>query len=312
MIAGKSDRPSTATRSFESAPDINPPEITVQRPCPAHPLRRVHRRHRLAAQRQLLTRSSAVGARAQARCRICRANKRTYEGEAQQQPAGTRSALVGVLLLVAGFFLLVDDGRRRRRRSRRRIAARRPPPKWPLVSTADTGGGRRRRAGAGARRRGSRPPPPRPVIAAFEADQTVVLLFVHDGGIDDRMVAADVERLSAIPSVATFVVPASQIARYATITQGVERRPRAGAGRDPAQAPRQRRPHRLGPATASRAPQSVDQAVIDAGYKGRRSPTTHEPWRPETTRATCARSRTRATADRRPALDAAAGAASRA
>src|SRR3954471_8367454 len=39
---------------------------------------------------------------------------------------------------------------------------------------------------------GALPPLPRPVVDSFAANHTVVLLFVRNGGIDDRMVAADV------------------------------------------------------------------------------------------------------------------------
>jgi hypothetical protein len=112
------------------------------------------------------------------------------------------------------------------------------------------------------------PPPPSPVTAAFKANQTVVVLFVRNGGIDDAMVADAVEQLQAIAGVTTFVVPASQIARYAAISQGVD------VNRVPALVVL--RPKRLdhGTATASvqygfQSSESVVQAVVDAGYKGR-------------------------------------------
>jgi hypothetical protein len=111
------------------------------------------------------------------------------------------------------------------------------------------------------------PPPPRPVIAAFAANRTVVLLFIRPGGIDDRLVAAATRRLASLSGVSTFVVPADRIARYATIAQGVD------VNRVPALVVI--RPKRLdhGIPTASvsygfQSPQSVEQAVIDAGYKG--------------------------------------------
>lgn len=112
------------------------------------------------------------------------------------------------------------------------------------------------------------PPLPRAVTAAFDANRTVVLLFVRNGGIDDRLVAAAVKGLASLPDVASFVVPANRIARYAAITQGV------AVDRVPALVVL--RPKRLGQdiPTASvhygfQSPQSVVQAVIDAGYKGR-------------------------------------------
>lgn len=112
------------------------------------------------------------------------------------------------------------------------------------------------------------PPPPADVTAAFDANQTIVLLFVRSGGIDDRVVAAAVKRLSGLPGVATFVVPADRIARYAAIAQGVD------VDRVPALVVL--RPKRLnrGIPVASvhygfQSPQSVVQAVVDAGYRGR-------------------------------------------
>jgi len=114
---------------------------------------------------------------------------------------------------------------------------------------------------------GAAAPPPRDVTAAFAANRIVVMLFVRNGGIDDRMVVASVRSLSALPGVSAFVVPTSRIARYASITQGVD------VNRVPALVVL--RPKQLdnGIPTASvsygfQGPASVVQAVIDAGYKG--------------------------------------------
>lgn len=112
------------------------------------------------------------------------------------------------------------------------------------------------------------PPPPRPVTAAFEANKTVVLLFVRNGGIDDRMVAGTVKSLGALSEVATFVVPAGRIARYAAVAQGVS------VDRVPALVVvRPKRLNRSIPVASVhygfQSPESVVQAVIDAGYKGR-------------------------------------------
>ncbi|HWL49345.1 MAG TPA: hypothetical protein VNT92_05665 [Acidimicrobiia bacterium] len=112
------------------------------------------------------------------------------------------------------------------------------------------------------------PPPPRAVTEAFDANRTVALLFVRNGGIDDRLVKQAVGSLQTLPDVATFVVPAGRISRYAAIAQGV------AVDRVPALVVL--RPKRLGKSipTASvsygfQSPQSVVQAVVDAGYKGR-------------------------------------------
>jgi hypothetical protein len=111
------------------------------------------------------------------------------------------------------------------------------------------------------------PPMPAPVAAAYDSGKTVVLLVVHDGGIDDRLVAGSVARLSAFPDVAHFIVPARRIAHYAAITLGA----------DVQQVPALvvMRPRRLsnGVPQASvdygfQTPQSIVQAVRDASYKG--------------------------------------------
>lgn len=110
-------------------------------------------------------------------------------------------------------------------------------------------------------------PLPRPVMQAWNANQTVVLLIVHDGGIDDDLVELASSRISAMPAATLFTVPAGEIARYASITQGV------GVDRVPALVV-------LGPKKLNQAAptasvsygfqdgDSVEQAVIDAGYKG--------------------------------------------
>jgi hypothetical protein len=168
-----------------------------------------------------------------------------------------QAAVVGILLLAAGFFLLSTmGGKEEEEESGGSLTATAvaeagpatPPPPGALAESA--------------------PPPPAPVAKAFAANQTVVLLFVRNGGIDDRIVREDVNRLEGLPGVATFVVPADQIARYATIAQG------ADVNRVPALVVV--RPKNLdhGIPTASvhngyQSPQSVVQAVVDAGYKGR-------------------------------------------
>jgi hypothetical protein len=110
-------------------------------------------------------------------------------------------------------------------------------------------------------------PLPRPVMDAWRANKTVVLLFVHDGGIDDQLVKTASDRLAALPAAATFVVPAGKISHYAAVTEGV------GLDRVPALVVI--RPKKLDQAvpTASvsygfQSGASVVQAVIDAGYKG--------------------------------------------
>ena len=109
-------------------------------------------------------------------------------------------------------------------------------------------------------------PLPKPVMDAWNANQTVVLL-IHAGGIEDDLVKVASARLDGMPGVTTFSVPARQISRYAAITQGV------GVDRVPALVVLG--PKRLNQSmpTASvsygfQDGESIEQAVIDAGYKG--------------------------------------------
>jgi hypothetical protein len=112
------------------------------------------------------------------------------------------------------------------------------------------------------------PPLPRPVLDAWKANKTVVLLFVRDGGIDDRLVKSATAELAAFGDVSLSVVPAAKIARYAAITEGV------GVERVPALVVVTPKHLKQTVPTASvsygfQSPQSVVQAVIDAGYKGK-------------------------------------------
>ncbi len=111
------------------------------------------------------------------------------------------------------------------------------------------------------------PPLPKPVTAAYKANKTVVVLVVHDGGIDDAFTALASTVLVHDESVALFIVPASKIADYAAIALGVEvqrvpalivMRPRNLSGGTPQ-------------ATVSyglQTAQDISQAVRDAEYKG--------------------------------------------
>lgn len=111
------------------------------------------------------------------------------------------------------------------------------------------------------------PPLPQPVLDAWKANKTLVLLFVHDGGIDDRLVKTATDGLSGFRNATVIVVPAAQISRYAAITEGV------GVERVPALVVVTPKHLKQTVPTASvsygfQSPQSVAQAVIDAGYKG--------------------------------------------
>ncbi len=111
------------------------------------------------------------------------------------------------------------------------------------------------------------PPLPRPLMRAWKANETPVLLFVRDGGIDDRLVKTATDGLGGFRNAAVFIVPAHQISRYAAITEGV------GVDRVPALVVVTPKHLDQSVPTASvsygfQSPQSIAQAVIDAGYKG--------------------------------------------
>ena len=111
------------------------------------------------------------------------------------------------------------------------------------------------------------PPLPAPLRRAYDSGETVVLLVVRGGGIDDSLVAPVVRRLKAAAGVAVFITRAKRIARYAAITLGVNVdrvpalvvvRPRSLSGGHPQ-------------ATVTygfQSPAAIVQAVIDASYNG--------------------------------------------
>lgn len=111
------------------------------------------------------------------------------------------------------------------------------------------------------------PPPPRPVATAYDSGKTVVLLIVHDGGIDDELVQRASSQLDSDSSVAFFEVPAKRIADYAAITLGL------AINRVPALVVM--RPKKLSGGTPQasvdygfQTSEGVQQAVRDAAYEG--------------------------------------------
>jgi hypothetical protein len=108
---------------------------------------------------------------------------------------------------------------------------------------------------------------PASVVKAYRDDKTVVLLVLRRRGIDDDRLRANVERLRGTNDLALFVTNAGRIARYSRITYGVN------VDRVPALIVLQPRhlTHGTPMATLSygfRGPESVDQAIRDALYKG--------------------------------------------
>jgi hypothetical protein len=66
------------------------------------------------------------------------------------------------------------------------------------------------------------PPPPQAFTAAYESGKTVVLLVVHDGGIDDRLTAEAASILTVVPQVKLITVPVEKLPRYASVTVGLD------------------------------------------------------------------------------------------
>jgi hypothetical protein len=182
-----------------------------------------------------------------------------------------QAAVIGVLLIGAAFFVISSSGGGEEEAE--------PAPEAGSVSTTATAPAAvpsatavvpsdpAAAASAVRQATATAPPLPRPVMRAWRANQTPVLLFVRDGGIDDRLVKTATAGLAGFRNAAVFIVPASQISRYASITEGV------GVDRVPALVVVTPRHLKQTVPTASvsygfQSPESVAQAVIDAGYRG--------------------------------------------
>jgi hypothetical protein len=174
-------------------------------------------------------------------------------------------ALVGVLLVAAAVFLLGKMGGGSEGEAEGETAA--ADAAVAAVATELEAGQQPLRLPPPGSGLGAPPAHPRAVVDAFNAGETVAILFVRDGGIDDRLVTQSVDRLAAIGGVSTFVVPARQLARYVSIAQGVDlsrvpalvviRPKHLNQGYDPASV------H-----YGFQSAQSVVQAVVDARYHG--------------------------------------------
>ena len=190
-------------------------------------------------------------------------------------------AIVGVLLVAVGFFVLSSSGGAKEEESAGATEATVSVAGTTATGTATgatpgeavEGAVEAATEGASAGTTtsaipaGETPPLPRPVLDAWQGNKTVVLLFVRDGGIDDRLVTLATVGLAGFRDVAVFIVPAHRISRYAAITEGV------GVERVPALVvvTPKRLEQTVPTASVSygfQSPQSVAQAVIDAGYKG--------------------------------------------
>lgn len=173
-------------------------------------------------------------------------------------------ALIGVLLLVAGVFVMSSMGGKGGGEEEAESTTASATTEAATEAPAGLSAALAMVSQASAR---SAKPLPHKVLAAWNDNRTVVLLFVHDGDIDNKLVKDATDQLTSLPEAATFVIPASKISRYAAITEGV------GVNRVPALVVvRPKHLHQTIP-TASvsygfQSGQSVVQAVIDAGYKG--------------------------------------------
>jgi hypothetical protein len=184
-------------------------------------------------------------------------------------------ALLGVLALVVGFLLITRMGG-----SSDSTTASAPA---PATATDATGTVVTPAAPATPVTPGSgvTPPPvadsnfkagpglPQDVVNAYDANKVVVLLVVNKGSVDDEKVKAIAARLHNRSDTALFTVESKDIAEYSRIAEGV----------DLQQTPalvvlRPKHLNKAAQPTASveygfRGPDSVDQAVEDALYKGR-------------------------------------------
>jgi hypothetical protein len=176
-----------------------------------------------------------------------------------------QAALVGVLLVLAAVFLLgkmgggsEEEGEGESPAANAAVAA---------VETELQVGAEPAPLPAPGSGPGAPPPPPRPVVSAFDAGETVALLFVSDDGIDDRLVVRAARRLDAMHGVATFVVPTHQLAHYVSIAEGVD------LNRVPALVVIRPKHLSEGYDAASihygfQSPESIVQTVVDARYHG--------------------------------------------
>ena len=187
-------------------------------------------------------------------------------------------AILGVLAVVVGFLLLTH------------VAHKGGGSSAPTSATATTASGAATASAPGtdtgtlAPAAGATAPPssasgaplgkfvvgpglPAPVVKAYADDKAVVLFVFRHRGIDDAAVRRSVELLRSRPDLAVFITHAAHIARCSRITQGVD------VNRVPALVVLRPRHLTRGTPTASvsygfRGPDSVDQAIRDALYKG--------------------------------------------
>jgi hypothetical protein len=182
-------------------------------------------------------------------------------------------AVIGVLLLLAGVFVLSSmggGGGEEETETTTSSATVTAPSGSATVTTAvttPTAEAPATPATVSAVPEVPAPPLPQPLTTALEANRIVVLMIVKPGAIDDAITAAGTLPLAFRRDVALFVVPAKKIARYTAITQGVD------VSRVPALVVVGGDELKRGVASATvsygfLSPESIVQAVVDAGYEG--------------------------------------------
>jgi hypothetical protein len=185
-----------------------------------------------------------------------------------------QAVLIGVLVLVVGFLLFTrvfssgsSEPAPASTTTTPATEATAPAAESTAAAPADTGAAPVAEAPAGEFTAG--PGLPGDVVKAYADGEVVVLFVLRKGGVDDKPLKKSVQRLRQRGDTAVFVTPASDIARYSRITQGVDlQRVPALVVLTP------RKLNDGGPPVASirygfRGPESVNQAVQDALYKGR-------------------------------------------
>ncbi len=110
-------------------------------------------------------------------------------------------------------------------------------------------------------------PPPKAFRHAYKSGGPVVLLVVHNGGIDDRYTKEALNVVREVKPVKAFVVPAKHIARYAAVTVGLN------INQMPAMIVMKARKLSKGSPQASvlygyQTPESIYVALQGAAYKG--------------------------------------------
>lgn len=116
--------------------------------------------------------------------------------------------------------------------------------------------------------------PPHAFQLAYDSNEPVALLVVHDGGIDDAYTKLALKQVSRIGHVAVFVIPAKKIADYASVTVGLN------VNQVPALIVLRPKGLSHGTPQASvsygyQTPQSVYQQIRDATYAGPEKGTYH-------------------------------------